>query len=81
MRGFFERRGREGFAESAEEDKERKRRQNLSQKQRLVFEISNAFYFWFYFCIFFFAPFAKPSRPLRSKNPRSRSRSRLRPRL
>jgi hypothetical protein len=77
MRGFFERRGREGFAESAEEDKERKRRQNLSQKQRLVFEISNAFYF----CIFFFAPFAKPSRPLRSKNPRSLSLSRLRPRL
>jgi hypothetical protein len=47
MRGFFERRGRKGFAESAEEDKERKRRQNLSQKQRLVFEISKAFYFWF----------------------------------
>jgi hypothetical protein len=36
MRGFFERRGREGFAKSAKEDKENQKenpKENLKEKQ------------------------------------------------
>jgi hypothetical protein len=57
-RGFFARRGREGFAENAKEGKEKE----TKIQENKIFNIS----FLYSFCIFF-APFAKPSRPLRSK--------------
>jgi hypothetical protein len=63
-RGFFARRGREGFAENAKEGKERETKIQENKIFNLIpnFEIS----FLYSFCIFF-SPFAKPSRPLRSK--------------
>jgi polyferredoxin len=73
---FFERRGREGFAECAKEQpKKRKRRKRKKRKKensrQVYFEslIEIWLYFLYSFGIFFFAPFAKPLRPLRSKNP------------
>jgi hypothetical protein len=57
---FFERRGREGFAENAEEV--RKVIQKAIQKEKPKFEIQFWFFsfkvrssFWFYFCIVFSA--------------------------
>jgi hypothetical protein len=64
MRGFFERRRREGFAENAKEDKEKTALVSMPIQKHFRYS------FLYSFGIFFFAPFAKPSRPLRSKNPR-----------
>jgi quinol-cytochrome oxidoreductase complex cytochrome b subunit len=72
MRGFFERRGREGYAEYAEKKYEKNTKLNSKSDWKLInllLQIAVFFLkFWFYFL--FSAPFAKPSRPLRSKNPR-----------
>jgi S-disulfanyl-L-cysteine oxidoreductase SoxD len=74
----FERRGREGFAESAKEYKNKMKTKNLNiyfefSQSTIFFKFSTLsaglIYFWYFFGIFFSAPFANPSRPLRSKNP------------
>jgi S-disulfanyl-L-cysteine oxidoreductase SoxD len=83
--GDFERRGREGFAKSAEEDKEKMKTKNTKNtkgyfKFSLTFSKSTLITnflvlnkplnsFLYSFGIFFSAPFAQPSRPLRSKTP------------
>jgi hypothetical protein len=78
IRGLFERRGREGFAEGAkkiqkkykkEKSKTRNEYKNIQQDIYFYKSCKYLMYsFWFYFGIFFFAFSAKPSRPLRSKN-------------
>jgi hypothetical protein len=55
----FERRGRESFAENAEEQPKR----GASHEVETEINPKNIFLY------FFSAPSAKPSRPLRSKNP------------
>ena len=79
--GNFERRGREGCAENAEEDKEKMKSKNTKDfknnlQSRSIFLLSAANFalsisksFWYFFGIFFSAFSAQPSRPLRSKTP------------
>jgi S-disulfanyl-L-cysteine oxidoreductase SoxD len=83
--GNFERRGREGCAKSAEEDKEKMNTKNAKNTKKyfkfsFIFPKSLFFIkflvlnkplnsFLYSFGIFFSAPFAQPSRPLRSKTP------------
>jgi hypothetical protein len=67
-RGFlrvFERRGREGFAESAEKRRKRIQKKKIENFLNQYFLI---FGFHFVFSLSSFAHSAKPSRPLRSKN-------------
>jgi hypothetical protein len=82
MRGFFERRGREGFAKDAEEQpKEYRKRKSLGSlitlfliarydhmTLTLVYFLMNSLLLVFFGILS--ASSAKPSRPLRSKNPR-----------
>jgi hypothetical protein len=61
----------EGAKVAQRAQKKTKRIQNENQKKKLyvlaiTVKISKSF--WYLFCIFFFASFAKPLRPLRSKN-------------
>jgi hypothetical protein len=66
--GIFERRGREGCAENAEK-KIQKRIQNRFRKLLFEFEFEFEFEFLTVFSLSSSAFSAKPSRPLRSKNP------------
>jgi S-disulfanyl-L-cysteine oxidoreductase SoxD len=73
MRGFFERRGREGCAESAEED--RRKMEAVKSFDSAFLRSKSTFSFEFFllnsisnFFLYFFSAFsAQPSRPLRSK--------------
>jgi hypothetical protein len=68
-RGFFERRGRKGYAKGAK--KKYRKKLKTSFKSSLSNKHMNGVNFKF--CIdflLFFAPSAKPLRPLRSKTPR-----------
>jgi S-disulfanyl-L-cysteine oxidoreductase SoxD len=69
IREFFERRGREGFAESAEEDRRKMKTKGSLNFGSQSFPFLNLFLFSIlnYFLYFFSALSAKPSRPLRSK--------------
>ncbi len=73
--GNFERRGREGCAKNAEEDKEKINTKKYFYffKSIVLFQFSvskkRLISFWYSFGIFFFALFAKSSRPLRSNTP------------
>jgi S-disulfanyl-L-cysteine oxidoreductase SoxD len=67
--GSFERRGRKGFAECAKEVKEKMNTKKYLSFSLLRLQLVLSFRFSFLksFLYFFFAPFAKPLRPLRSK--------------
>jgi hypothetical protein len=64
---FFERRGRKGFAECAEGGKRKPKEDKEEKYIEFYLKLQTAFSFLVLFLYFFFAPFAKPSRPLRSK--------------
>ena len=71
-RGIFERRGREGFAKGAKGGAKSIKNAGIFELTLRVVNKNSLFFFINFgiFCIFFFALFAKPSRPLRSKTPR-----------
>jgi branched-chain amino acid transport system ATP-binding protein len=76
VRGFFERRGREGFAKGAKEDGEK---DTKNFKKAICWNSPKIKFFFLFctqFCLLFCIPSAfsaKPSRPLRSKTPLSLS--------
>jgi hypothetical protein len=73
MRGFFERREREGFAENAKKKIQNKTKMNAFITSRFIKNWIVIFNIFWYFLLFFLSSSAfsaKPSRPLRSKNPR-----------